>query len=332
MKLYQQAGVNPLMGCLPVVLQLPMFFALYSVLKAIAEWKPGQPPKYGLTLQMVESAQHAKILGVTVADKFLFTDGLHVPLHAKAVILLAVLISMTTTYLTVRQSMKRGMMPAATPGQPDGPVAEVHDVHHAVVRPVRPVLAVWAGSVLGDDELLDARQQWVLFRRLPAARTRPARQERSTAPAVAPVGDRRGRSARPSPCPRPRRGQDGSAAAQSNGAAKPAADQQSSNGAQPGKSRKAAGSPATGSAAQDLRDRRGPRVPARSPRRTAAAGGGCCAGSASVPNPSPSHRPPRLSSSGSNASDSPAASVLASGEAPPQRCCVAAVRRDQPRT
>jgi len=44
--------------------------------------------------------------------------------------------------------------------------------------------------------------------------------------------------------------QDGSAAAQSNGAAKPAADQQSSNGAQPGKSRKAAGSPATGSAAK----------------------------------------------------------------------------------
>ena len=48
MKLYQQAGVNPLMGCLPVVLQLPVFFALFSVLKAIAEWKPGQAPKYGL--------------------------------------------------------------------------------------------------------------------------------------------------------------------------------------------------------------------------------------------------------------------------------------------
>ena len=53
MKLYQQAGVNPLMGCLPVVLQLPMFFALFSVLRAIAEWVPGTPPKYGLTEQMV---------------------------------------------------------------------------------------------------------------------------------------------------------------------------------------------------------------------------------------------------------------------------------------
>ena len=42
MKLYQEAGVNPLMGCLPVVAQLPMFFALFSVLRAIAEWKPGE--------------------------------------------------------------------------------------------------------------------------------------------------------------------------------------------------------------------------------------------------------------------------------------------------
>jgi YidC/Oxa1 family membrane protein insertase len=120
MKLYQQAGINPLMGCLPVVLQLPLFFALYSVLKAIAEWKPGQAPKYGLTLQMVESAQKAKILGASVADKVLFTGTLHVPLHAKLVIFGAVMISMTTTFLTVRQSMKRGMMPAATPDNPMG--------------------------------------------------------------------------------------------------------------------------------------------------------------------------------------------------------------------
>ena len=38
MKLYQEAGVNPLMGCLPFVLQLPLFFSLFSVLRAIAEY------------------------------------------------------------------------------------------------------------------------------------------------------------------------------------------------------------------------------------------------------------------------------------------------------
>ncbi len=119
MKLYQQAGVNPLMGCLPVVAQLPLFFALFSVLRAIAEYKTGVP-KYGLPLSMVQDAQHASILGAKVADKVLFTDGMIVPLHAKIIILLAVLVSMATTYLTVRQSMKRGMMPAATPDNPMG--------------------------------------------------------------------------------------------------------------------------------------------------------------------------------------------------------------------
>ena len=117
MKLYQEAGVNPLMGCLPVAAQLPMFFALFSVLRAIAEWKPGDPTKYGMSHAMVASAQHAKILGVTIADKFLAAGT---PLHVRIVILITVIGSMITTYLTVRQSMKRGMMPTATPDNPLG--------------------------------------------------------------------------------------------------------------------------------------------------------------------------------------------------------------------
>ena len=165
MKLYQQAGVNPLMGCLPVVLQLPMFFALFSVLRAIAEWVPGKPPKYGLTQQMVESARQAKILGVTIADKFLFSHG--VPLHAKVVILFFVLISMATTYLTVRQSMKRGMMPAATPDNPMGQSQKY-------MMYIMPFFALsglyWPfGLVLYwvTTNVWTLAQQWVLFRRYP---------------------------------------------------------------------------------------------------------------------------------------------------------------------
>jgi YidC/Oxa1 family membrane protein insertase len=117
MKLYQEAGVNPLMGCLPLVLQLPLFFSLFEVLKAIAAYKGGKPA-YGLPESMVKAGQQATILGAKISDKVLFTGALHVPLHAKIVIFCAVIISMTTTYLTIRQSMKRGMMPAATPDNP----------------------------------------------------------------------------------------------------------------------------------------------------------------------------------------------------------------------
>ena len=30
MKLFREAGVNPLGGCIPALLQIPIFFALYS--------------------------------------------------------------------------------------------------------------------------------------------------------------------------------------------------------------------------------------------------------------------------------------------------------------
>jgi YidC/Oxa1 family membrane protein insertase len=37
MKLYKEHGVNPLGGCLPMVLQMPVFFALFSVLRSAVE-------------------------------------------------------------------------------------------------------------------------------------------------------------------------------------------------------------------------------------------------------------------------------------------------------
>jgi YidC/Oxa1 family membrane protein insertase len=249
MKLYQQAGVNPLMGCLPVALQLPMFFALFSVLKAIAEWKPGTPPKYGLTLQMVASARNAKILGVTVADKFLFDSS--TPLHAKIVIFIFVMISMTTTYLTVRQSMKRGMMPATTPDNPMGQSQKY-------MMYIMPFFALsglyWPfGLVLYwvTTNLWTLGQQWLLFRRYPQpAAAGAAGAAGAPAPAIAPTVTTR--SKRP-PADRSGSGSAGNSdgarsdgAAQSNGAAR-----QDTNGSQPRDSgRKASGATAGSSAGQ----------------------------------------------------------------------------------
>jgi YidC/Oxa1 family membrane protein insertase len=246
MKLYQQAGINPLMGCLPVALQLPLFFALFSVLKAIAEWKPPGKPKYGLTYQMVESAQHAKILGVTIADKFLFDHS--TPLHAKIVIFFFVIISMTTTYLTVRQSMKRGMLPAATP---DNPMAQ----SQKYMMYVMPLFALsglyWPfGLVLYwvTTNLWTLGQQWLLFRRYPKPAVAGAAGA-ATAPAIAPAPTTRPK--------RPGAQPTGSgSAAPADGAARTDGSSQSNgtgrqdtNGTQPRSGRKAAGAAAGGAAA-----------------------------------------------------------------------------------
>ncbi|NNE44288.1 MAG: membrane protein insertase YidC [Gemmatimonadetes bacterium] len=45
MKLYKEAGVNPLAGCLPLFLQMPIFFALYAVLFRTIELR--QAPFFG---------------------------------------------------------------------------------------------------------------------------------------------------------------------------------------------------------------------------------------------------------------------------------------------
>ncbi|HEY3981194.1 MAG TPA: membrane protein insertase YidC [Streptosporangiaceae bacterium] len=239
MKLYQEAGVNPLMGCLPVVAQLPLFFALFSVLRAIAEWKPGQVPKYHLTLEMVTAAEHAKILGVSIADKFLFTGTLHVPLHAKAVILLAVLVSMATTYLTVRQSMKRGMMPAASPDNPMGNSQK----YMAYIMPFFALTGLYwpFGLVLYwvTTNLWTLAQQWALFKRYPWTPPSPV-ADGAPAPALAPKGISSSRA------PRARAGQNGGAVnGSASGSAKPAANGK----AAPAAKSAASGKPASGGAA-----------------------------------------------------------------------------------
>src|SRR3974377_930156 len=42
MKFYKENGINPLGGCLPLAAQLPVFWALFNVLRATAAWQPGQ--------------------------------------------------------------------------------------------------------------------------------------------------------------------------------------------------------------------------------------------------------------------------------------------------
>jgi YidC/Oxa1 family membrane protein insertase len=45
MKLYQEYGVNPLGGCLPVLLQFPILIAMYSVIRAPVPYAPEDPAR-----------------------------------------------------------------------------------------------------------------------------------------------------------------------------------------------------------------------------------------------------------------------------------------------
>jgi YidC/Oxa1 family membrane protein insertase len=168
MKFYKENGINPLGGCLPLVAQLPVFWSLFNVLRAIADWTPGHTPSYGLTIPVVESAKSARIFGATLADKFLFP----VPgedWSSRIVILVFVMISATTTWLTMRQSSKRGMMQQG-PVDPDNPAANMQKY----MMYIAPFFALsglyWQfGLVIYwvTTNVWTLGQQHVLFRNLP---------------------------------------------------------------------------------------------------------------------------------------------------------------------
>ena len=121
MKFYKENGVNPLAGCLPMIPQMIVFFSLFSVLRFIADWKPGHPLQYGFTEPVVKSAQETTIFGVHLDSKLLFAHPAP-SLHVAIIIALTVVVSATTTFMTVRQSAKRGLM--QTNLDPDNPMAQ----------------------------------------------------------------------------------------------------------------------------------------------------------------------------------------------------------------
>ncbi len=168
MKFYKENGINPLGGCLPLVAQLPVFYSLFYVLRAIAEWVPGQVPKYGLTEPVVESARQAHIFGATLADKFLFPIAGE-SWTSRIVILLFVMVSATTTFLTMRQSSKRGMMQQG-PVDPDNPAANMQK-YMMYIAPFFALTGLYwqFGLVIYwvTTNIWTLGQQHILFRNLP---------------------------------------------------------------------------------------------------------------------------------------------------------------------
>ena len=111
MKLYKDEGVNPMASCMPLVLQMPIFIALYQVL-----WQASQGHAIGvLTIEQAESLRNATIFGAKLSGIFWpMTDG-----FGPTQVLCAVLvISMTAVlFVTQLQLMRKNMPPEALTGQ-----------------------------------------------------------------------------------------------------------------------------------------------------------------------------------------------------------------------
>jgi YidC/Oxa1 family membrane protein insertase len=107
MELYRTEKANPLMGCLPMFLQVPVFLGLFHVLRRLGPENQGKT-LYGWTVEQFESATRASLFTVPIPSKFGSSAQELVALEAngttvKIIAAVLVLIMMGTTYLTSRQ-------------------------------------------------------------------------------------------------------------------------------------------------------------------------------------------------------------------------------------
>jgi YidC/Oxa1 family membrane protein insertase len=112
MKLYQESGTNPFASCLPLILQAPVFLALFRLLDNAAHGDE----KGLLTHAQAESLANATWLGAKLAERFIdFWQG--DASWPVGVVTIVLVLSMTaTTFTTQRQLMRKNMPESALTG------------------------------------------------------------------------------------------------------------------------------------------------------------------------------------------------------------------------
>ena len=103
MKIYRETGTNPLASCLPILLQAPIFYALFSVLQGIATNTEQGIFQWARYEGLLESARSAMLFGVPLYGNF--KEAVETPSPGATKLLAGVLVVLmtATTFITQRQ-------------------------------------------------------------------------------------------------------------------------------------------------------------------------------------------------------------------------------------
>jgi YidC/Oxa1 family membrane protein insertase len=108
MALYKETGTNPFASCLPLIIQMPIFLALFRLINLAAKGET----RGVLTQTDVDHLSQAKLFGARIADTFTKADSVNVRILAGVLV-----IAMTaTTFMTQRQLMSKNMPADALSG------------------------------------------------------------------------------------------------------------------------------------------------------------------------------------------------------------------------
>jgi YidC/Oxa1 family membrane protein insertase len=112
MKLYKETGTNPFSSCLPLLLQSPVFLALFRVLDGASKGEAHS----SIIEPHIESLRHAKIFGAEISQTFLKASG-EGAMNVKIVAVVLIILMTSTMFITQLQLMRKNMPKEALEGQ-----------------------------------------------------------------------------------------------------------------------------------------------------------------------------------------------------------------------
>jgi YidC/Oxa1 family membrane protein insertase len=118
MKLYRETGTNPLASCLPILLQAPIFFALFGVLQSIAQYNADDPTytaqgvfQWEQYASLLPQAHDAEIFGVPLYATFMDADQTPNPMNTRILAIIMILLMTATSFITQRQLIVKNSAP-----------------------------------------------------------------------------------------------------------------------------------------------------------------------------------------------------------------------------
>jgi YidC/Oxa1 family membrane protein insertase len=166
MGLYKRTGTNPFSSCLPILLQSPVFFALFRVLNNLAALGSGTRKPIGpLGKTLALQAEHSTIFGASLSSTFVHAHG---QLSTQIVTVVLIVLMSATTFTTQRQLMMKNMPASAM----DNPFAK----QQKVLLYLMPLFFAFSGINFPIGVLLywlttnmwSMGQQFYTIRRMPA--------------------------------------------------------------------------------------------------------------------------------------------------------------------
>lgn len=108
--LYREAGANPFSACLPILIQMPFFFALFRLLNSAQAVSEGRAEPLGLfSRELATHMATSEIFGAGLTSTFLH----HSDLSAKILSVVLILFMSATQFITSHQLMRQNMSPEA---------------------------------------------------------------------------------------------------------------------------------------------------------------------------------------------------------------------------